>query len=67
MSLPIVEKARVEGWTDEQIVQRVLDGDLALFELLMRRHNQRVYRAIRSILRDDSESEGHAGGLRPRL
>lgn len=57
MSLPIVEKARVEGWTDAEIVQRVLDGDLALFELLMRRHNQRVYRAIRSILRDDSESE----------
>ena len=57
MSLPILEKARVEGWTDEEIVQRVLKGDLVLFELLMRRHNQRVYRAIRSILRDDSESE----------
>jgi RNA polymerase sigma-70 factor, ECF subfamily len=57
MSLPIVEKAIVESWTDAEIVQRVLDGDLALFELLMRRHNQRVYRAIRSILRDDSESE----------
>ena len=53
----ILEKARVEGWTDEEIVQRVLKGELALFELLMRRHNQRVYRAIRSILRDDSESE----------
>jgi RNA polymerase sigma-70 factor (ECF subfamily) len=38
-------------------VQRVLQGDLVLFELLMRRHNQRIYRAIRSILRDDSESE----------
>ena len=57
MSLPIVEKASVEGWTDEEIVHRVLNGDLVLFELLMRRHNQRVYRAIRSILRDDSESE----------
>ena len=38
-------------------MRRVLQGDLVLFELLMRRHNQRVYRAIRSILRDDSESE----------
>ena len=56
-SVPILEKARVEGWTDEEIVQRVLSGDLVLFELLMRRHNQRVYRAIRSVLRDDSESE----------
>src|SRR5450631_1378247 len=55
--VPILEKARVEGWADEEIVRRVLEGDLVLFELLMRRHNQRVYRAIRSILRDDAESE----------
>jgi RNA polymerase sigma-70 factor (ECF subfamily) len=55
--VPILERARIEGWTDEEIVRRVLEGDLVLFELLMRRHNQRVYRAIRSILRDDSESE----------
>lgn len=55
--MPNLEKARVEGWRDEEIVQRVLEGELALFELLMRRHNQRVYRAIRGILRDDSESE----------
>src|SRR3954451_265862 len=52
-----LERARIEGWTDEEIVQRVLGGEPALFELLMRRHNQRVYRAIRSMLRDDSESE----------
>ena len=56
-SVPILEKARTEGWADEEIVRRVLEGDLVLFELLMRRHNQRVYRAIRGILRDDGESE----------
>jgi len=56
-SMPMLEKARIEGWADEKIVHRVLEGDLVLFELLMRRHNQRIYRAIRSILRDDSESE----------
>jgi RNA polymerase sigma-70 factor, ECF subfamily len=56
-SIPILERAHVEGWADEEIVRRILHGDLVLFELLMRRHNQRVYRAIRSILRDDSESE----------
>ena len=53
----VLEQARQEEWTDEHLVQRVLDGDVFLFELLMRRHNQRVYRAARSILRDDSESE----------
>jgi RNA polymerase sigma-70 factor (ECF subfamily) len=55
--LGMLERARIEGWTDDEIVRRVLDGDLVLFELLMRRHNQRVYRAIRSILRDDAECE----------
>jgi RNA polymerase sigma-70 factor (ECF subfamily) len=43
--------------TDEEIVERVRGGDLALFEVLMRRHNQRLFRAVRSILRDDSEVE----------
>ena len=43
--------------TDEEIVSRVLDGDVALFEVLMRRHNERVYRAARSILRDEREAE----------
>ena len=47
----------VENWTDENIVERVLLGDGLLFEILMRRHNQRIYRAIRGILRDDSECE----------
>lgn len=54
---PDWEKSRVEAWTDEGVVRHVLAGEIALFELLMRRHNQRIYRAIRSILRDDSETE----------
>ncbi len=47
----------IEDRTDEQVVERVLQGEKLLFEVLMRRHNQRIYRAIRSILRDDSECE----------
>ena len=42
---------------DEEIVRRVLAGETALFEIVMRRYNQRVYRAVRAILRDDTESE----------
>lgn len=42
---------------DEEIVARVVAGERALFELLMRRHNRRVYRAVRAILRDEAESE----------
>jgi RNA polymerase sigma-70 factor, ECF subfamily len=43
--------------SDEEIVTRVRAGETDLFELLMRRHNQRLYRACIAILRDDSQAE----------
>lgn len=43
--------------TDMEVVERVRAGDLDLFEVLMRRHNGRLYRAIRSILRDEAQTE----------
>lgn len=43
--------------SDEEVVARVRAGDTPLFELLMRRHNQRLYRVARSILRDEAEVE----------
>ena len=43
--------------TDEALVSRARARDRAAFELLMRRHNQRVYRVVRSILRDVDEIE----------
>jgi RNA polymerase sigma-70 factor (ECF subfamily) len=43
--------------SDAEVVRRVLAGERALFEVLMRRYNQRVYRAIRSILRDEQDAE----------
>lgn len=49
--------ARSSALSDEDIVSRILDGDTPLFEVLMRRYNQRVYRAARAILRDDREAE----------
>lgn len=52
-----LEKARSEGWTDEEIVERVKGGDTALYELIMRRYNQRLYRVARAILHDDDEAE----------
>jgi len=42
---------------DEDIIQQVLDGNTAMFELLMRRYNERVYRAARAIVRDEEEAE----------
>ena len=49
--------ARSSALTDSDVVARILDGETALFEVLMRRHNQRVFRAARAILRDDREAE----------
>jgi RNA polymerase sigma-70 factor (ECF subfamily) len=42
---------------DEEVVARVLSGETPLFEVLMRRYNQRLYRMSRMILRDDAEAE----------
>jgi RNA polymerase sigma-70 factor (ECF subfamily) len=46
-----------EPLSDEEVISRVLAGETALFEIIMRRHNQRLYRVARSILRNDSEAE----------
>ena len=43
--------------SDQDIVRQVLCGNTALFELLMRRYNERLYRAARAITRDDREAE----------
>ncbi len=43
--------------SDAETIQQVLDGNTAMFELLMRRYNERVYRAARSIVRDEQEAE----------
>jgi RNA polymerase sigma-70 factor (ECF subfamily) len=56
----VVNASVLEQWnalSDEQVVADVLDGQTALFEVLMRRHNERVYRAARAIVRDESEAE----------
>lgn len=43
--------------SDVEIVARVLAGDRRLYEVVMRRYNQRVFRAVRSILKDDDEAQ----------
>jgi len=43
--------------TDDEIVQRVLAGDSGLFELLIRRHDQRVYRTARAIVRNETDAD----------
>lgn len=56
-TLPLAPPAPEPGTPDEALVDRVLDGDAQCFELLMRRNNQRLYRAIRSLVADEDEVE----------
>jgi RNA polymerase sigma-70 factor, ECF subfamily len=46
-----------EPASDADIVRLICSGDRRAFELLMRRHNRRLYRTARSILRDDAEAQ----------
>jgi len=49
--------AQLANVPDEELVKRVLEGDTALYEIIMRRHNQLLYRVVRSILPNDDEAE----------
>jgi RNA polymerase sigma-70 factor (ECF subfamily) len=57
--MPGKKPVRVEltdSLPDNQLVRRVVAGEVALFEVLVHRHSQRVYRAARAILRDDEDA-----------
>jgi RNA polymerase sigma-70 factor (ECF subfamily) len=49
--------AAASALPDAEVVRRVRAGERALFEILMRRHNQRIYRAARAVVKDESEVE----------
>src|ERR1043166_4356216 len=56
----VVSGAVLDRWTalsDEEVVARVIEGQTALYEVLMRRYNERVYRAARAIVKDEDEAE----------
>ncbi|HEY1202018.1 MAG TPA: sigma-70 family RNA polymerase sigma factor [Niastella sp.] len=43
--------------TDEELIARILAGEKRLFELLIRKYNQRLYRIGMSILENEAEAE----------
>jgi len=45
------------GLSDTELVARILAGQCELFEIVMRRHNQQLYRAARAIVRNEAEVE----------
>lgn len=54
---PISVDKSHEDLSDIEIAQRIAAGDRGALQLVMRRHNQMLYRTARSILKDDSEAE----------
>ena len=55
-TVPAVEAIPDAAIADADVVARVLAGDTALFELLMRRYNRLLFRLARGIVRDDDEA-----------
>lgn len=43
--------------TDDDVVSRVRTGETGLYEMLMRRYNQRLFRVIRAVVTDNNEAE----------
>ena len=54
---PAIHPSPHEGLSDANLVLQIIAGDEAAFTLLMRRHNQTLYRTARSILKADAEAE----------
>src|SRR3954470_22268029 len=54
---PELSSIRNSPLSDEEVVAGIRAGDTPLYEVLMRRYNQRLFRIARSILREDDEAE----------
>jgi len=57
MADEVLSLAGTTALSDEEVVERVLAGDTALYEVVMRRYNTRLYRVTRAILKNDGEAE----------
>jgi len=57
MVQPVVRKANLAALDDAELVRRALDRDADAFATIMQRHNQRLYRIARSVLRNSVDAE----------
>jgi len=53
----VIPQVADQRLSDEEVIARVARGEVALFEVVMRRYNQRLYRTARAITGDDREAE----------
>src|SRR5919109_4822477 len=52
-----IEAARIENLDDAALVERARQRDAAAFWLIIKRHNQRLYRVARAVLDDETEAQ----------
>ena len=45
------------SFADEELISRILNGETYLYEHIIRKYNQRMYRICMSIIHDDNEAE----------
>src|ERR671913_1034393 len=57
MQTAAVTAASLDVLDDRALVERARNRDGAAVQLIMQRHNRRLYRVARSVLNDDSEAE----------
>lgn len=55
MTVSALSLATNPGVTDEQIISRVLGGEKNMYEVIVRRHNLKLYRVAKGILHDEEE------------
>jgi len=58
MTLPTQQKSDVTLAVDERrLVEHAKNGDHSAFRVIMERHNRRLYRVARGVMKDDTEAE----------
>jgi RNA polymerase sigma factor (sigma-70 family) len=55
MKVSAISLASNPDISDEQIISRVLGGERDIYEVIVRRHNVKLYRVAKGILKDDEE------------
>jgi RNA polymerase sigma-70 factor (ECF subfamily) len=49
MEAVMIQQGQEQSMSDDQVIACILQGDVALFEIVVRRYNQRLYRTARAI------------------
>jgi RNA polymerase sigma-70 factor (ECF subfamily) len=54
---PVLKRDDPRLFSEAKLVERARRGDVLAFRIIMERHNQRLYRIARALMKDDSEAE----------